>query len=79
MSPPPTSEQSISIQLLPRAQRGTLQAAAQTGAASAVLAEAGAAEAEIALSESRSVSVERSPLPELPGATKRWFKIYLFK
>lgn len=41
--------QNFPLQLLPRPQRGTLEAAAQAGAASALVAETGAAESEVAL------------------------------
>ncbi|XP_078222704.1 bifunctional heparan sulfate N-deacetylase/N-sulfotransferase 3 isoform X3 [Callithrix jacchus] len=48
---PPMDSDDVSVKLLSRSQCGTLQAAAQTGSASAILAETGAAETKIALSE----------------------------
>lgn len=44
----PFSVSSVSVKLLQRPQRGVVQAAAQAGAAPALLAETGAAEGQVA-------------------------------
>lgn len=72
--------QNFPLQLLPRPQRGALEAAAQTRAASALVAETGAAESEIAWRKQQEIypsAYWHRPHPELTDATKKLSDTYL--
>lgn len=72
--------QNFPLQLLPRPQRGAFEATAQAWAASALVAETGAAESEITWRKETGIRPSgywHGPHPELTDATKKLSITYL--